>query len=84
MGCKKCLVAANKIDQQNKCLKGNKFINERLYILLIHNYYRKILFPYFINSKFLIQYVLGFFMFCSHKRKKKLRFLFNHNCRKPR
>ena len=78
------MVAANKQNQQNTFSIEKKLINEKLHILLINNYYRKILFPNFINSKFLIQYAFGIFNFCSHKRKKKLRYLFNHNCRKPR
>jgi hypothetical protein len=80
------MVAAIKLDQQNNNLLYGKKLNEKLYILLIRNHFRKILFPNQINSRssLLIVDVLGFYIFCSQKRKKKLRYLFNHNCRKPR
>ena len=77
------MVAAVKEDQYN----NNYLLNEKLYILLIRKSFRKLLFTNLIvngGSLFLFIDVLAFYIFCSQKKKKKLRYLFNHNCRKPR
>lgn len=88
------MVAAKFEYQQNYNTKGTNNINQlktmnsqKKLISLIRNHFKKILFPSFINrrfTKFLFTDILGFYIFYSHKRKKKFRYLFNHNCRKPR
>lgn len=61
--------------------------NQKIHLKIFKKYFnKKITLLFNSSSTYLRLFSIVFLqlLFCTRKRKKKLRYLFNHNCRKPR